>query len=66
MRTITISCPSCRTEFKSVTLDQAERVLFHGCEACRERRREPQGFRGGRARLVPDVPADLDEAAPSN
>ncbi len=34
-RRITISCPGCLSEFKEITVDEAEAILFHGCEDCR-------------------------------
>jgi hypothetical protein len=37
-RRITISCPACRNEFKDILVDEAERILFNGCSACREKR----------------------------
>lgn len=63
MRTITISCPSCSTEFKRVTIDQAERILFHACADCREAKRPPAMFQSGRRRAFPDV--RVDEGAPT-
>lgn len=35
-RTLTISCPGCLTEFPDITVDEAEAILFNGCEECRE------------------------------
>jgi len=35
-RRITISCPGCRNQFKSILIDEAERILFNGCSGCRE------------------------------
>lgn len=35
-RKLTISCPGCRDEFRDVSVDEAERILFHGCVDCRE------------------------------
>jgi hypothetical protein len=40
MRRITISCPGCRDEFKEITVDEAEKILFHGCVTCREEGRK--------------------------
>lgn len=37
-RRITISCPGCHDEFKDITVDEAEQILFHGCEDCRSDR----------------------------
>lgn len=34
-RTLTISCPGCRAEFPDVTVDEAEEIIFDGCEECR-------------------------------
>lgn len=39
-RRITISCPGCLSEFKEITVDEAEQILFYGCEACREEKEE--------------------------
>ena len=36
MRRITISCPRCAAEFKSITIDEAEKILFHACIPCRK------------------------------
>lgn len=58
MRTITISCPSCRTEFKHVTIDQAERILFHACADCREAKRPAAQFQSGRRREIPELGVD--------
>ena len=60
MRTITISCPSCRTEFKKIQLDEAEAILFHGCEPCRNANRAPMKFRGGRLARKPDDSAPAE------
>lgn len=35
-RRITISCPGCRDEFRDITVDEAEGILFNGCLTCRE------------------------------
>ncbi|MHB8604881.1 MAG: hypothetical protein ACYDCK_06455 [Thermoplasmatota archaeon] len=46
MRRITISCPGCRREFEKIPIDQAERVLFHGCDDCRTGNRRISHFQG--------------------
>lgn len=37
-RRITISCPGCLSEFKEIIVDEAEDILFNGCEACRSKK----------------------------
>lgn len=39
MRRLTISCPGCRDEFKEITVDDAEAILFNGCKTCRDAKR---------------------------
>lgn len=33
-RRVTISCPGCRQECVDVTVDEAESILFNGCDDC--------------------------------
>lgn len=35
-RRVTISCPGCGAEHQEVTVDDAEDILFNGCEECQE------------------------------
>lgn len=35
-RRITISCPGCLDEFREITIDEAEKILFNGCESCND------------------------------
>lgn len=34
-RRVTISCPGCRREYVDITVDEAEEILFDGCDECR-------------------------------
>lgn len=53
MRKITVSCPGCHTEFRLVAIDEAERVLFHGCVTCRAKL-QTFSFRGSAVSKAPE------------
>jgi transcription elongation factor Elf1 len=35
-RRVTVSCPACGSEHEGITVDEAEEILFNGCEDCQE------------------------------